>query len=204
MATFPKPEILPNAHDQHISLIAQMQHYFEREGVVKAMQTKLDITVDSSRFDAFAGVFDELKTAGKLQPLHLDMVRGNVLFDKNKNVTGIIDFEKAAVGHFQLDLARTLAFLHVDCLYKDEAEVTATFLSKGYLRRKLELLGIPHRNISFTSDSLSQLVDYFALYDFYKFLLHNPYESLEQNQHYLRTRDKLLRSGVIGQATKQD
>jgi hypothetical protein len=35
------------------------------------------------------------------------------------------------------------------------------------------------------------------LHDFYKFLLHNPYESLASNEHYIRTIALLKARGVL-------
>ena len=44
---------------------------------------------------------------------------------------------------------------------------------------------------------LEPLLDAFLLYDFYKFLRHNPYESLSANEHFTRTRDLLLARRII-------
>ncbi len=46
-------------------------------------------------------------------------------------------------------------------------------------------------------DLLEVLVDLFLFYDFYKFLRHNPYESLTDNEHFIRTKAILLRQGLI-------
>jgi Ser/Thr protein kinase RdoA (MazF antagonist) len=45
----------------------------------------------------------------------------------NLAITGIIDFEKTAAGPRIFDIARTLAFLLVDCKAKTPAQVTNYF-----------------------------------------------------------------------------
>jgi len=89
----------------------------------------------------------------------------------------------------------------VDCKHKSEQQVRKYFLFSGYQKRgnnrlpKVRLTGI-----SKTSDLLARLVDIFLLYDFYKFLRHNPYQSLSDNEHFLRTRDLLLSRELIYRA----
>lgn len=124
-------------------------------------------------------------------PLHYDFVRGNILFsnklleDDTYEITGIIDFEKVCRGPLLADISRTLAFLYVDCKYKTEKEVYKWFFIRGYFKRG---------KLKFVKDIklLELFAGYFLLRDFWKFLEHNPYESLWQNEHFIRTRDKLL------------
>jgi hypothetical protein len=47
------------------------------------------------------------------------------------------------------------------------------------------------------SSELEKLVSIYWIRDFWKFLQHNPYESLSSNEHYIRTRDKLIDRGYI-------
>ena len=44
---------------------------------------------------------------------------------------------------------------------------------------------------------LEPLVAMMLLYDFYKFLRDNPYESLDKNHHFRRTRDILIARKVL-------
>jgi Ser/Thr protein kinase RdoA (MazF antagonist) len=112
-------------------------------------------------------------------------VRGNILFDDQARITGVLDFEKTAWGHPALDIARTLAFLLVDCKYKSEDKTRKYFLISGYNKRG------PARTPG-SSPLLEKLITTFLLHDFYKFLRHNPYESLRNNEHFVRTRDLLV------------
>ena len=110
----------------------------------------------------------------------------------------MLDFEKTACGHPLFDIARSLAFLLVDCKYKTDQQIRKYFLYSGYQKRgnnhlpRVILIG---KNRS--SDLLEKLVDIFLTYDFYKFLKHNPYESLNSNEHYQRTRELLLSRKMI-------
>lgn len=128
--------------------------------------------------------------------LHYDFVRGNILFSKRVlnndtyEITGILDFEKVCIGPAIADVARTLSFLIVDCKYKNEEEVKKWFLTRGYIKRG-------KYKSNFNESTLENLIRIFWLRDYYKFLLHNPYESLSQNEHYLRTRDKLLEKNLL-------
>jgi rfaE bifunctional protein nucleotidyltransferase chain/domain len=62
----------------------------------------------------------------------LDFARGNVLFDKKKNVVGILDFEEAEWGEPEKDLASSLSFLVADNPRLDPDLIFDKFL-KGYL-----------------------------------------------------------------------
>ena len=121
----------------------------------------------------------------------MDFVRGNILFaeDEKAQITGVLDFEKATWGPPVFDIARTLAFLIVDCKYKDEAKVRKYFLHSGYNKRGQAEFE--------PTELLEDLLNFFLLYDFYKFLRHNPYESLKDNEHFVRTRDFLLKRNII-------
>jgi Ser/Thr protein kinase RdoA (MazF antagonist) len=138
--------------------------------------------------EKYRKLLEKLGSGPSQQPLHMDFVRGNILFDDDK-ITGILDFEKASLGHVIMDVSRTLAFLLVDCKYKTPEKVRKYFLKSGYFKDT----GGKIINLKL----MDLLIEMFLTYDFYKFLRHNPYESLLQNQHYLRTRDILINLGVI-------
>lgn len=166
------------------SQLEEMEVYFDKENVKEAMKEKLGLVLDID-FEKFKTVLNHLKY-GKKCLLHMDFVRGNILFseDKDLKIEGIIDFEKVCLGPRILDIARTLAFLLVDCKYKSDAKIRKYFLYNGYQKRG----GIKLPDLEY----LETLLDYFWLYDFYKFLKHNPYEYLHENEHFLRTCEKLF------------
>jgi Ser/Thr protein kinase RdoA (MazF antagonist) len=230
---------LPAVADEYHTIFNHMSDYFTRSGVRSALQSKLDLQPPA--IDKHKQI---LKKTGNLpsQILHMDFVRGNVLFvdigsaptnrlplprhpgpelgsSKNEllidwipdqvrndgnqsrltpklqlghvSLTGILDFEKTSQGHPIFDVARTLAFLLVDSKFKTEAKIRKYFLQSGYIKRGGGQLDTPAMRL------LEPLLDVFLLYDFYKFLRHNPYESLPHNQHFVRTRDILLQRKVI-------
>ncbi len=191
---------LPAVHTEHARLLDSMQAYFNDQGVQKAVQTKLNLSLAERAFPRFKKLLQAAEKLPDQQPLHMDLVRSNVLFGpagqntvlrlNQLAVTGILDFEKTARGSRLFDIARTLAFLLVDCKYKPEGKVRKYFLYSGYQKRGESPL--PAR-----MNLLDEFVNLFLLHDFYKFLRHNPYESLEQNEHYIRTRDLLLKREVI-------
>jgi Ser/Thr protein kinase RdoA (MazF antagonist) len=131
------------------------------------------------------------------QPLHMDFVRSNILFeavpagDFNMSISGILDFEKAAYGHPLFDIARTLTFLLVDCKYKAPDKVRKYFLGSGYIKRGAAMLPSKHMSI------LEPALNLFLFHDFYKFLRHNPYESLPDNEHFMRTAQLLIPRQLI-------
>jgi Ser/Thr protein kinase RdoA (MazF antagonist) len=136
----------------------------------------------------------------KLNILHYDFVRGNILFSDKLDrdldifpITGILDFEKVCLGPEIADIARTLAFLIVDCKFKNEKTIRKRFLVSGYEKRGKNSL--PFKSI--TSKSLEILLKFFWLRDFWKLLTYNPYESLCLNEHYKRTRDRLREAGLL-------
>ena len=178
---------LENEIDLSLSHLKEMDKYFKEKGVLKAMKNKLQIypSLDPKKY---LKVFNELRSMDS-QILHMDFVRGNVLFNNKKDITGIIDFEKCSYGPRVLDIARTLAFLLIDCKYKAEEKIRKYFLISGYSKRGE--MKLPSTKI------INILVEYFLLYDFFKFLYHTPYESLKDNEHFIRTRNRLLESKVI-------
>jgi Ser/Thr protein kinase RdoA (MazF antagonist) len=175
----------------------RVQAYFEQSDVRQAAGLKLGLRLPRSAVRRALGTLAIAGALPGVQPLHMDFVRGNVLFE-GPHITGILDFEKAASGPRVFDLARTLAFLLVDSKYKDERHVRKFFLESGYNKRG----ALPFRRPIVRSagrelDVLEGLVDMFLVYDLYKFLRHNPYESLLQNEHYVRTVRLLERRGVL-------
>jgi Ser/Thr protein kinase RdoA (MazF antagonist) len=192
---------LPNVADEYNEILMRMQDYFDDIGVQAAMTTKLQITFNTSILSQLHLILKASKALPGQQPLHMDFVRGNVLFAKENNtveLTGILDFEKTAYGHPLFDIARTLAFLLVDCKYKSADKIRKYFLISGYSKRGKT----PFTNLTFNLQGkkinlLESLVTLFLIHDFYKFLCHNPYEYLSQNEHYCRTRDILASRGTI-------
>lgn len=184
------PDIsLPSVYDEYLLIINRMKEYFARSGVKKALSRKLDLQIDSSRLSEYEKLLKAKKNRPGQQALHMDFVRGNILF-KGDDISGVLDFEKTAKGHVEMDIARTLAFLLVDCKYKTNEKVRKYFLYSGYRKRGL------NKTIDFDNE-FENIVEIFLFYDFYKFLLHNPYESLQLNEHFMRTKDILVRYGVI-------
>jgi Ser/Thr protein kinase RdoA (MazF antagonist) len=181
---------LPDVTAENVAIQTRMLRYFNNANVVQAAAEKLHVRVPRSDFSALLRACSHLP---EQQALHMDFVRGNILFD-GKTITGIIDFEKTAAGSPLFDIARTMAFLLVDCKYKPEEKVRKYFLHSGYQKRG----GAHIRDFTINGQSvLEQLIDFFLLHDFYKFLRHNPYESLNQNEHYIRTKALLLKRRLI-------
>lgn len=196
LTTLPTADF-PLISRQLVATLERMQQYFTNSGVVEALETKTHTLVNPAKLTPYIGILRDSPQKSQ-QVLHMDFVRGNVLFEPSASgelwlddlsISGILDFEKVACGRVEFDVARTLAFLLVDCKYKPADKVRKYFLESGYRKRgggqELDL------------DLLEQLIDIFLLYDFYKFLLHNPYEFLYQNEHFVRTRDILLERKVI-------
>lgn len=192
---------LPPITDEYLEITQRMKRYFSDENATRAVREKLLLSIDASFFDRAEKLLERCKTLLYQQALHMDFVRGNILFRfalpedaltfKDVAISGILDFEKAAYGSPIFDVARTLSFLLVDCKYKDPEKVTKYFLQSGYNKRSGAAV------ISLESPLLHQLIKLFLVYDFYKFLRHNPYESLALNEHFWRTKDILLERGVI-------
>lgn len=186
---------LPKAVEDSEVLLAEMKEYFDIESVIEAMRKKLNLSLNFN-FDEFEEKVLERLSLENLQPLHLDFVRGNILFKTEKvnslnniQISGILDFEKVAFGPRVLDIARTLAFLIIDCKYKEEAKIRKYFLYNGYQKRGENKLP----DLIFLED----LLNFYWLHDFYKLLLYNPYEFLESNEHYIRTKNVLLERNIL-------
>lgn len=180
---------LPSVYDEYLEIIGRMLAYFSDENITQAISGKLKIKINLDILKSYVKLLESVRLSPNQQPLHMDFVRGNVLFE-GKDISGIIDFEKTAHGHNVVDIARTLAFLLVDCKYKTNDKVIKYFLQSGYQKRG------QNKDIG-DDDIRSKFVDMFLIYDFYKFLRHNPYESLSQNEHFIRTKDILIKCGVI-------
>lgn len=181
-------EDLPFVIDECRDLLRRMEKYFAEDGVHDALAGKLGLSVpDTSAFRSALTAAIGLPA----QTLHMDFVRGNILFsgaEKGK-ITGVLDFEKTAWGPPVFDISRTLAFLLVDCKYKESDKVRKYFLHSGYNKRGQSQFP--------PNPLLETLLNFFLLHDFYKFLRHNPYESLVQNEHFVRTRDILLKRNIV-------
>lgn len=219
--------LLPNVFDDIKDKLSEMYEYFCDDGVKSALKSKINIHIDMDYFILLAHHIEKIEgELGRSKAdsiLHMDLVRGNILFrsevrnlrlcqvfdgqskfqiveSKSEGydskyilddlvLTGVIDFEKAAFGHPVVDVARTLAFLFVDCKSKTADEIKKYFLASGYQKRG--------KGQAFKPEILNTLLVYFWIYDFYKFLLHNPYEFLERNEHFRRTRKILLTNKLI-------
>lgn len=185
-----------HVNSEYLAIVQRMQRYFADPHVQQALHAKLALQVTVP--DHFARILTGCAGLPNQQPLHMDFVRGNVLFNEQARITGVLDFEKTAHGHPLFDIARTLAFLLVDCKYKTEAQVYKYFLHSGYNKRGPHSFKVTAHN----TQILEALIDLFLLYDFYKFLHHNPYESLPANEHFLRTRQLLLQRRLLAPAGK--
>lgn len=178
---------LPSVINLYLQIVERMTRYYTDAGVTQALYKKLLLLPPD--LSPYSDLLTSYLTT-PAQPLHMDFVRGNILFNPaTKQLTGILDFEKAAWGPANFDLARTLAFLLVDCKYKPAAKVRKYFLQSGYGKRGQQTAP--------QDPAFEQLVTLFLLYDFYKFLRHNPYESLHNNEHYCRTHDLLVQQGAL-------
>ncbi len=194
--------------DELQGLHGRMEYYFSSTDVMHALDSKLQITLTPG--NSYKQLFEKLETIpiSEEHILHMDLVRGNALFDTSSSesiwmiddvsLAGIIDFEKATMGHPIYDIARTLAFLLVDCASKDRHAIYKYFLQSGYnkrggstFQRNAMIVGVPAYR------ALNMLIGFFLLHDFYKFLRHTPYESLPANHHFIRTRDILVDYGMI-------
>ncbi|HSE61290.1 MAG TPA: phosphotransferase [Candidatus Saccharimonadales bacterium] len=178
---------LPSIAHECLALNTRMQRYFAQPQVAKALKHKLTLRLRLFNADKLLA---QCAALPQQQALHMDFVRGNLLFNDEPIITGILDFEKTARGHVLFDIARTLAFLLVDCKYKSEQQIRKYFLLSGYQKRS-------QANLPNAPALLEQLVTFFLIHDFYKFLRHNPYESLPQNEHFTRTRNLLQAQHII-------
>ena len=195
LAAMPNDPALPLVYDEYYAIIKRMYRYFSQSTVKSAMKQKLQLSIDTANIESHGSYLKECQLLPGQQALHMDFVRGNILFNGSEPtgdlvISGVLDFEKTAFGHPVMDIARTLAFLLVDCKYKAPEKTEKYFLYSGYQKRG---------SAKDIRDDLLRigLVRLFLTYDFYKFLRHNPYESLHENEHYLRTRDILLEHNMI-------
>lgn len=168
-----------NIINHQIKKLDEMENYFHDINVKNAISKKLSFELILD-FAKYKKLFDSLKSEN-FQLIHMDFVRSNILFSRKDSVeiTGIIDFEKCGYGPRILDIARTLSFLLVDSKYILPSKVYKYFLFNGYQKRSSNKLP--------DLSSLQDLVEFFLIYDFYKFLKYNPYEFLYLNEHFLRT-----------------
>jgi Ser/Thr protein kinase RdoA (MazF antagonist) len=191
----------PNSIAEEYTLLTiRMKSYFSKKGVNQAMIAKLNLKFEAKKCDNYGEIFLVCGKIPHQQVLHMDFVRGNILFqqDKELHLSGILDFEKAGNGLVIIDIARTLSFLFIDCKFKTIDEVHRHFLVNGYIRSGNTSFNDLHLNISYRKVSLlNELINFFLLHDFYKFLLHNPYEHLHENEHFIRTRDYLAQQKVL-------
>lgn len=183
---------LPLWKDEILREINFMGKYFKK--VEPWINKKLNLALDWEKINTVLETSLEIKQ--KNIALHYDFVRGNILFsdkilkDDTYEITGMIDFEKVCIGPAIVDITRTLSFLIIDCKFKNEEEVKKWFLLRGYLKRG-------KFKVKINKFLLEKLLKIFWFRDFYKFLLHNPYEYLNQNEHYTRTAAKLLERGIL-------
>jgi Ser/Thr protein kinase RdoA (MazF antagonist) len=191
-------DALPETADEYLAIVDRMRRYFADPAVQQALADKLLFHVDPATFTTFEQLLTTTKLLPGKQPLHMDFVRSNILFDEvpstrdfKVRITGILDFEKTAYGHPLFDVARTLAFLLVDCKYKQPEKVRKYFLGSGYIKRGKAILPAEHMSL------LEPLVELFLFYDLYKFLRHNPYESLPDNEHFIRTVQFLIPKHLV-------
>jgi Ser/Thr protein kinase RdoA (MazF antagonist) len=194
-------QTLPRATDELRVANHRMADYFSAPGVQNAAARDLHFAVPSTLPRRFSAIITITARLPHNQPLHMDFVRGNVLFlgtATHPELSGILDFEKVACGPPIIDVARTLAFLLVDSKYKSPYHIRKYFLSSGYNKRgQASCLPIRIHASSRTINLLEELVTYFLVYDLYKFMRHNPYQSLAGNEHYTRTISLLQGRGVI-------
>lgn len=198
----------PRLADELHDMVDRMGVYFGRKDVARAMRSKLELSISSDVLDDLDQFVDATADL-EGQILHMDFVRGNVLFSGEKQaspwslggvtLSGVIDFEKTCVGHQLFDIARTLAFLYVDCSQKTPRQIKRYFIDSGYNKRsQSQTKPLSVKSITGTKyDVLESAIRLFLLYDLYKFLRSNPYEFLQDNYHYRRTRDILLDHAVV-------
>lgn len=195
-----RPEGMNQAADELNSVLSRMSTYYNDESVQKALRQKLGVSIELGSIKQLQKIILHFRETSHDQILHMDFVRGNVLFSEHKKskISGVIDFEKTSYGHPLFDIARTLAFLLVDCKYKDEDKIHKYFLYSGYNKRGQSTL--PRISVKYeeeTHNLLWVLTRAYLLYDFYKFLKHNPYDFLEGNEHFTRTRNILVKNNMI-------
>lgn len=193
-------QVLPSVITEYTAILSAMKGYMQVQTTADAVAAKLKLSVDTDRFAVWRHMLFACKTIPQQQALHMDFVRSNILFEDSleARISGVLDFEKTAFGPPIFDIARTLAFLLVDCKYKTNEQVIKYFLHSGYIKRGKALFRNPTiKKRTVRTQLLDELVLMFLCYDFYKFLKHNPYESLRDNEHYMRTQQLLVTAGVL-------
>lgn len=185
--------------DELKSLLLRMNNYLSNDDIKSAIFNKLGFAFDVD-FDKYQQLLVGCESLPGGQQLHMDFVRGNILFAPASSsddcyldsmaITGILDFEKTAIGLPIFDVARTLAFLLVDCKNKTPDKIKKYFLYSGYMKRG-------NAKLLYNDILLQRLVEFFLINDMYKFLRHNPYESLHENEHFTRTRYIMSEYGMI-------
>lgn len=183
---------LPHVTDECREHVERMRRYFCRDDVIAAMESKLSLRIGIGELERLAEFLEACREL-PVRVLHMDLVRSNVLFSTagadnvlavdSLAITGILDFEKAALGHPLFDIARSFAFLLVDCPLP-YSRLQKYFIDSGY--RKYGGGKVRPETVA-GKDVLTTLVDLFLLYDLYKFLRNAPYESLPENHHFVRT-----------------
>jgi len=205
LAGLPADHVLGDTADEYLDILQNMKKYFFDPSVSFAITAKLDLKINVHTFDSTEKILLYCRWLKDKQPLHMDFVRSNLLFmeaahpnDLGVELAGVIDFEKTSYGIRLFDIARTLAFLLVDCKYKSEDKIRKYFLFSGYNKRgplKFEDIHLAYKRLRLSL--LEQLIDLFLFYDLYKFLRHNPYEYLRFNEHYRRTKLLLAERGKL-------
>lgn len=195
---------LPNIAMKYQEVLLRMEQYFSSEGVSRAFSEKLSLQMNIS-FTEMRRIITRISELPNQQPLHMDMVRGNVLFKPaedddtltigNLALSGVIDLERASIGHPIFDIGRTHAFLLVDCM-KPPEKIAKYLIESGYEKRGGRRLG-EIIDSSSLNELYKPLLLTFLTYDLYKFLRQNPYESLASNHHFVRTRDLLVEHKML-------
>ncbi len=198
---------LPSVAIEYKRIFRRMLRYFDDPTIRAALRMKLSIEIDPAVMHNCIRILQASDSLPCQQALHMDFVRGNILFATDKastsaEISGILDFEKTAYGHPIFDVARTLAFLLVDCKYKPQDKVLKYFLQSGYIKRGASSFrSVTIKGRSNAASLLDELVVIFLVHDFYKFLRHNPYEHLPLNEHFVRTRDILFERNIVQTVT---
>lgn len=165
---------------------AKILDYFTRNQDTIAQKLRLQLNADK-----MMTIVKNIQQLDENQIVHYDFVRGNILFSDKKEdetypITGIIDFEKTMIATPEVDIARTISFLLIDCKYKTDKQISQNFIKEGYIR-------MGNGRIS-RLDVINTLMIYFWVRDIWKFLSSNPYDSLSLNYHYQETKTRLLDS----------
>jgi len=160
----------------------------------KSITQKLALKINEREIKALYQKIRDLIPTTKpcYQLTHCDFVRGNVLFSDVKErfvypITGVLDFEKIMLAPIEVDLARTLAFLFVDCKYKSEEDILRYFISEGYSGKLAPQRYVDSMETEFNDINIKYYMLYFWLRDLWKLLQCNPYEDLRMNYHFKKT-----------------